>query len=188
MLFTCTALFSDCEIVDDNKSQSYNLFEISQNLYSNNDYSNAYDTLLKSLLVYNPKPNSSKIELNYSCINYIPGPYAPIIQHSSKTEIFDFKRNNLGKLIKRQLSPAPYIFIQFQDDKTIISAVNSIKTSRNELKKRLSLENFIVSIDGEELNFGRLKVGELVSKSMKKNFQFVPIITTSEDFGFQLYK
>jgi len=185
LLFS-TAVYANCELVENETFISYQQFKEAQSLHSDEQYSEAYEMLLKSFASYTPR--TKEIQLQYTCINYIPGPYAPTIQRSSKTEMFGFDRTSLGMKIKHQLSPAPYVFIQFQKNRTLVSAINSVKTSRNEIAKRLPLESFSVTVDGDKFNFGNLQVGKL--KTLTKNRRYTPsaTITTNEQFGFKLYK
>ena len=185
-LFVASTVFANCELVENETFTAYEQFKEAESLHSDQKYSDAYEMLLKSFQTYTPR--TKEISLQYTCVNYIPGPYAPTIQRSTKSEMFDFDRTALGMEIKHQLSPAPYVFIEFQKNKTFVSAINSIKTSRNEIAKRLPLENFSVSINGQSFQFGNLEVGKL--KTIKKNKSFTPnaTIKTSEEFGFQLYK
>lgn len=186
LFLLASGVFADCELVEDNNFLAHEEFKEAEALHENLKYSEAYDMLLKSYQTY---PNdSSEIELAYECVNYIPGPYAPTIKHSSKHEMFDFNRNALGISIKHQLSPAPYVFIQFQKNKTIVSAINSVTTARNTIEKRLPLENFVVHIDSEQFDFNNLEVGKLETRSANKNLSINSNITTTEKFGFKLYK
>jgi len=111
MLFSFS-LFGDCELVQDTKYDSYNQFKEAATLLDKEQYKDAYEKLIESFKTY--PSNEKSINLKYDCVNYTPGAYAPIIQHSSKEENFDFDRKTLGKDIKEQLSPAPYVFIEFQ--------------------------------------------------------------------------
>ena len=184
--FFSVTLLADCELVEDEKYKSYQEFKEAEDLHDNLEYAKAYEMLLQSLSTYTYSDN--EIELVYECVNYVPGPYAPIINKSTKTESFDFNRRSLGKNIKNQLSPAPYVFIEFQKNRTIVSATNAEKTPRGKLKGRLPLENFIVTIDNEKFNFGTLRSAEV--KKVSSNNRYTPnsTIVTKEDFGFKLYK
>ena len=179
-------LLADCELLDDSKTQAYNQFIEAQTLNSDEKYAQAYEMLKKSLQTYSPK--STEIALDYECVNFIPGPYAPIIQKSTKTEDFDFDRTTLGKEIKRQLSPAPYVFIEFQKAKTIVSVLNSEKTSRTRLSTRLPLENFVVRVDNESADFPRIEVGQTQQKVFFSKHTPSSNIKTEEEFDFKLYK
>ena len=181
-----SVLFANCELVENQTYTAYQQFKEAESLHSDKKYSEAYEMLLKSFNSYAPK--TKQISLSYTCVNYIPGPYAPTIQRSTKTESFDFDRTTLGMEIKHQLSPAPYVFIQFQEDKTIVSAINSVKTSRNNLPKRLPLENFSVTINSTKFQFANLQVGKLETVTRNKHFSQNSTITTNEEFGFKLYK
>ena len=185
-LFLSASLFANCELIENDAYYAYQQFKESESLHSDQQHSEAYDMLLKSFKTY--KPKTKTILLESTCVNYIPGPYAPTIQRSTKRDSYDFDRTALGIEIKHQLSPAPFVFVQFQKNKTIVSAINSTKTSRNEIKKRLPLENFAVSIDGKKFQFGNLEVGKL--KSIKRSIRLSEndTIKTNEQFGFKLYK
>jgi len=185
-LLVSTAVFANCELIENETVTSYQEFKEAESLHSDQQYSEAYDMLLKSFRSYSPR--TKEIQLKYTCVNYIPGPYAPTIQKSSKTEMFDFDRTSLAMDIKHQLSPAPYVFIQFQKSKTLVSAVNSIKTSRNTIEKRLPLESFSVTVDGDKFDFGNLQVGKLETLTKNKTYTPNATITTNEEFGFKLYK
>ncbi len=185
-LFVSSSLLANCELIENETYDAYQQFQEAESLHSDKKYSEAYDMLLKSFQTYSPRAN--KLTLQYSCITYIPGPYSPTIKKYTKTGTFDFDRTALGVEIKHQLSPAPYVFIQFQKNRTIVSAINSVKTSRNDIPKRLPLEKFSVTIDGTAFQFGTLKVGK--PETVTKNRFFTPndTIKTSEEFGFKLYK
>jgi len=185
LLFS-VALFANCELIENETFTSYQQFKEAQSLNSDQQYSEAYDMLLQSFASYSPR--TKEVQLQYTCVNYIPGPYAPTIQRSTKSEMFSFDRTSLGMEIKHQLSPAPYVFIQFQKNKTIVSAINSVKTSRNTIEKRLPLENFVVTIDGDKFDFGGLQVGKLETQTKKRAYSPNATITTNEQFGFKLYK
>jgi len=186
IILSGSLLLADCELVEDTKYTAYQQFKEAEDLYDNLQYSDAYEKLLESFKTYAPADKS--IELAYSCVNYIPGAYAPIIKRSSKKETFDFDRKALGKDIKKQLSPAPYVFIEFQKNRTIVSAVNAKATPRGELKGRLPLENFTVTLKNETLAFNKLSAGEVKRLSTKKAYSPNTPITTNEDFNFKLYK
>lgn len=185
-IFVTSTLFANCELVENQTYTAYQQFKEAESLHSDKKYSEAYDMLLESFKSYAPR--SKELSLSYTCVNYIPGPYAPTIQRSNKTELFDFDRTTLGMEIKHQLSPAPYVFIQFQKGKTIVSAINSVKTSRSDLPKRLPLENFSVTINSTKFQFANLQVGKLETVTRKKSFTQNATITTNEEFGFKLYK
>ena len=185
-LFFLTNLFADCELVNDNTYKSYLQFKEAELLHEEKKYSEAYKTLLESFRIYTPR--TKEVDLKYSCINYIPGPFAAIIQKSSKTELFDFDRRTLAIDIKHQLSPAPYVFIEFQKEKTIASVRNSVKTAQAEIKDRLPLENFFVNINGTAFEFGNIKVGQVKTLTKNNSFSYYNTITTDEEFGFKLYK
>jgi len=185
-LFISSSLFANCELVENETYTAYKQFKKAETLHSEKKYSDAYEMILKSFQTY--RPRVKEISLRYNCVTYIPGPYSVTIKKYNKSEMFDFDRTTLGMEIKHQISPAPYVFIEYQKNKTIVSAVNSIKTSRNNLPKRLPLENFAVTIDSSNFQFGNLEVGK--PQTIKKNRSFSPnaSIRTSEEFGFKLYK
>jgi len=185
MLFSFS-LFGDCELVQDTKYDSYNQFKEAATLLDKEQYKDAYEKLIESFKTY--PSNEKSINLKYDCVNYTPGAYAPIIQHSSKEENFDFDRKTLGKDIKEQLSPAPYVFIEFQKNKTIVSVTNATKTDRGELKGRLPLENFTVTLGTKTLAFGRVNAGEVKRRTMDRAYSPNKQIITNEDFNFKLYK
>ena len=184
--FFSVTILADCELVEDEKYKSYQEFKEAKDLYEKLEYTQAYNMLLQSLHTYTYL--NDEIDLMYQCINFVPGPYAPIISKSTKTESFDFNRRALGKEIKNQLSPAPYVFIEFQANKTIVSATNAEKTPRGKLKGRLPLENFIIIINDEKFHFGQLKSTEVIRISSDNGYSQNSTIVTKEDFGFKLYK
>jgi hypothetical protein len=185
-LLLSASLSANCDLVKDRTYDSYQEFKEAESLHNDKKYSDAYTMLLKSLSTY---PTTRKeISLNYSCVTYIPGPYAPIIKRYQKSETFDFDRTTLGVAIKHQLSPAPYVFIEYQKNKTIVSAINSTRTSRHSIEKRLPLENFSVTIGGSTFSFGNLEVGKLTTRKKNRSLSQTDSITTAEDFGFKLYK
>jgi hypothetical protein len=181
-----TSLFAKCELSENSTYTAYQQFKKAENLHSAKKYSDAYEMLLQSFQTYSPR--RKEIALEYHCVTYIPGPYGVSIKKYNKSEMFDFDRTALGIEIKHQLSPAPYVFIQYQNNKTLVSAINSVTTARNKIPKRLPLENFAVNIGGSNFQFGNLLVGAL--KTLKKDRSFTPndTIRTTEEFNFKLYK
>jgi len=186
LLLTSHTLFADCEVIEDDKFKAHELYQKTISLYYSKQYAKAYKELLKSFKVY---PNDvEEIVIDYKCKNLIPGPYAPIIKISQKHETKRFRRLSLGKSIKRQLSPTPYLFVQYQNNKTIVSLLNTQRTSRANIPERLPLENFTVKVGNTQLNFGQVPVNRLLTRTINKKSSLNTPIQTHEDFGFQLYK
>ena len=184
--FTTLTLNAECELDETPRQLAYQQYLDAETLYEDSQFYDAYNMLIQSLQTYSSQEDT--IQLSFSCVNYVPGPYAPIISRSSKTEIYAFERVLLGKDIKRQLSPAPYAFIEFQKNATIVSVVNAPKISRNKQMKRLPLEGFSLLIDGEAFNFEKINSGERKTVSSTKVFTLNSSISTHEAFDFKLYK
>jgi len=182
ILLTVGTLFADCELVKNSKALSYDRFIEAQTLFENGKYNESYEKLLESFKTYDS--SSDEIELDYSCINYVPGPYAPILKKSSKTESFDFGRENLGIDIKHKLNPAPYIFVEFEKDKTVVMVTNSVKTSYDEISKRLPLDDFTVYVGNDKIEFGRVEVATVKKKSVNHIHSIDDVIKATEKFGF----
>ena len=190
-LFFSAALFSqtliaDCTLNETSQTDAHAKFEEASALYKKQDYATAYDTLNESFKLYSG--TEAQLNVTYSCINYVPGPYAPIIKKSTDTGVLKFDRVSLGKTIKQYLNPNPYVLIQYQPRKTVVSVLNSKKTARGEIANQLDLENFSVSVDGRTLNFGNVKSGETKTDIIARSTNVNSSVSTKELYGYNLYK
>lgn len=185
ILLISLSLYADCELNTGPNTQAYELYKEANSLYSSKEYSDAYKKLVESYEVYSAAEAS--LVVTYTCVHYIPGPYSVKIRKEQTSETLEFPRQALGKDIKKFLNPNPYVFVQYQNDRTIVTAYNSSKTARGSVSTQLALENFRVTLDGRDLDFGTVATNET-----KQNILFKPIglqakITTSERFDFKLF-
>jgi hypothetical protein len=177
---------ADCELNIDNKTKAQDLYIEAASLFSDDKYSEAYASLQKSFSLYDGTEDVLKI--TYTCTHYIPGPYAPVIKRVQKDGTKEFQRLALGKRIKNFLNPNPYALIQYKKNITKVTVLNTPKTGRVKREGQLMLEDFKVSIDGNELSFGSIESGVSKSLSINKTLALNSKIKTNEKFDFKLYK
>lgn len=185
LLLISLSLYADCELDTGPKTEAYELYKEADSFYSSKEYSEAYKKLVASYEVYNGTENA--LVVTYTCVHYIPGPYSVKIRKEQKNETLEFPRQALGKDIKKFLNPNPYIFVQYQNDRTIVTAYNSPKTARGSASTQLALENFRVNLDGRDLDFGNIQTNETKQNILFKPMSLQAKITTSERFDFKLF-
>lgn len=186
ILLTPGVLLAECELNDNEKTDAYNLYMEAQDLYSQDQFADAYAKLQESM--QNFSNMSNELELSYTCIHYVPGPYSPIIKRETRYETEDFNRVELGKNIKKFLNPNPYVNVQFQPSKTVVSVYNAPQNARGTIQSQLSLENFRVSVNGQDAWFNSVASGELKDQVINTSASVDATIQTDEQFGFKLYQ
>lgn len=185
LLLLTLSLAADCELNTGPKTEAYELYKEADSLFSDKSYSEAYKKLLESYNTYNG--TEASLSFSYTCVHYIPGPYSVKIRKEQKYEDVDFPRQELGKSIKKFLNPNPFVFVQFQNDRTIVTAYNSSKTARGSVTTQLDLESFKVNIEGRELDFGDIPMDQSRQSILYKQMGLQSKITTSEKFDFKLF-
>lgn len=186
LFFTLTlSLLADCKLNTGKETEAYDLYSEAGALYSSEEYSAAYKKLSESYDIYSESKDS--LTVSYRCTHYIPGPYGVKIRTKEKHETLDFSRENLGKDIKKFLNPNPFIFVQLQNNKTIVSVHNSPKTARGQVSEQLPLEDFKVFIGDESIDFGTIAMNETSRNAIDKDFSLKTKIRTSEKFNFKLF-
>jgi hypothetical protein len=179
-------LNADCSLVENKLTRAYDAYIKSKEFYNKHQYTKAYNNLQDSLL-FSSDISKDILTLNYDCEAMIPGPYAPIVNYYTKTEQVSFERAKLGKMIKNFLNPNPFLLVEFQKSKTLVTVLNSSKTSRAKIDKQLPLEEFEVKIEHKKVIFTKIRTDESKTKVINKGYPINTKVVTSERFGFQLF-